>query len=159
MSLARQASTKAVQYIDEVMQREPGYFGATSSEDLRSRISESMSSRRKTYCDFNPVFTTHRIYAENIPEYLRVAVTRFRLGSHRLKIETGRWSRIPIEQRLCACGAVQTEQHVLLHCPESEPIRRLSQNLNFTNLNNLMEGGAADLAMYCYKVLKKFESD
>ena len=97
------------------------------------------------------------MYRKNIPEHLRVALTRIRLGSHRLKVETGRWSRIPVEQRLCTCGEVQTEQHVLLSCPLSEPIRETFRNLNFTDLSILMEGNVSDLALYCYRVLAKFE--
>ena len=157
INLARQAGTQCAQYIDSLLQREPGYFGATSSEALKSKITESVSSRRKTYCDFNPGFTRHRMYRENIPEHLRVALTRIRLGSHRLKVETGRWSRIPVEQRLCTCGEVQTEQHVLLSCPLSEPIRETFRNLNFTDPSILMEGNVSDLALYCYRVLAKFE--
>ena len=40
-----------------------------------------------------------------VPEWQRIAFTRFRLSSHRLRIETGRWSRLPREQILCDCGA------------------------------------------------------
>ena len=36
-----------------------------------------------------------------VPEYNRKAFTRLRLSSHKLKIETGRWSRIPKEARRC----------------------------------------------------------
>ena len=64
-----------------------------------------------------------------------------------------------MEQRICVCGAVQTEQHVLLLCPVSEPIRGLFQDLNFMNLGTLMGGSAEELALYCFKVLERFESD
>ena len=59
-----------------------------------------------------------------LPEYQRIVVSCLRLSSHRLKIETGRWARLPKENRLhvCSCGQIQTEQHVLLQC-------RLTQNL------------------------------
>ena len=52
-----------------------------------------------------------------IPEFQRIAFTRMRLSSHRLRIETGRWSRIARQDRLCVCGKdIQTEEHVLLRC-------------------------------------------
>ncbi len=51
--------------------------------------------------------------SQNIVEF--VACTRIRLSSHRLRVETGRWDRIPFENRTCLCGAVQTEEHVLLN--------------------------------------------
>ena len=52
-----------------------------------------------------------------MPDYLRITFTRFRLSSHRLRIEVGRWSRTPRDQRLCFCGTgVQDEFH-LFQCP------------------------------------------
>ena len=60
---------------------------------------------------------------EVVDDYLRIAFTRFRTSSHRLRVETGRWSRLPRERRLCKCGAgIQTEQHVLIDCELAEPI-------------------------------------
>ena len=92
----------------------------------------------------------------NIAASMRVAFSRIRLGSHRLKIETGRWSRIPREARLCTCGAIQTEQHVLLICPDSEPLRGQFPRLDFKELGALMNGNCLDLANFCYMVLQKF---
>ena len=43
--------------------------------------------------------TQHGVYDRLVPEYSRKAFTRLRLSSHKLKIETGRWSRIPKEAR------------------------------------------------------------
>ena len=48
------------------------------------------------------------------------AITRFRLGSHNLPIETGRWSRTPRENRLCPrCKVLGDEIHFLFHCSET----------------------------------------
>ena len=52
----------------------------------------------------------------------RVALTRFRCSAHRLGVEVGRWARRPHSTRtcrLCASGAVEDEEHVLLHCNNS----------------------------------------
>ena len=58
-----------------------------------------------------------------MPEQCHIAVNRLRLGSHYLKIETGRWSCIPWENRMCTCNSdIQTE-HVLLRCPLMEALR------------------------------------
>ena len=52
--------------------------------------------------------------------------TRFRLSSHRLKIETGRWARIEVENRVCDCGGgIQDESHVLFECPKTDEERVL----------------------------------
>ena len=60
----------------------------------------------------------------------RVSFTRFRVSGHSLAIETGRWNRrgrgrLPVEERLCVCGQVQTEKHVVETCPVSRGVRQL----------------------------------
>ena len=72
----------------------------------------------------------HDIYSKKcfITETHRIAFTRFRVSSHSLAIEAGRWNRrgrgrLAIEERLCTCGQVQTEEHVISDCPISKHIR------------------------------------
>ena len=79
-------------------------------ERLRVNINNSEKTRDKTYKEINPSLSTSVIYCKDskIPEYARIAITRLRLSSHRLRIETGRWSRLPKEERLCSCGMIQT---------------------------------------------------
>ena len=98
--------------------------------DRRARIERVRSSARTkfaTYSTINPTFEVHPIYGNDgvaVDDYLRIAFTRFRTSSHRLKIETGRWSRIPRERRMCQCGeGVQTEEHVLVGCVLTKGIR------------------------------------
>ena len=44
-------------------------------------------------------------------------IIRFRVGSHYLPIETGRWSRKQRHERLCtSCGTIGDEEHVIYHC-------------------------------------------
>ena len=64
------------------------------------------------------------------------------LSSHSLKVETGRWSRIPKDDRLCGCGeAIQDEEHVLLRCPKTDFAREkfhVDSNV-YTNIAGLMD--------------------
>ena len=67
----------------------------------------------------------------------REALTRLRLRSHNLAIETGRHSNIPRESRFCEhCNAeeIEDEIHFLLFCSLYDEIRRplipFIQNLN-----------------------------
>ena len=47
-------------------------------------------------------------------------ITHFRLGSHNLPIETGRWSRIPRENRMCSrCNVLGDEHHFVFYCSET----------------------------------------
>ena len=46
---------------------------------------------------------------------------KFRIGNHKLMIETGRYSQIPRVNRRCpTCGSNQIEDeiHLLFHCPK-----------------------------------------
>ena len=109
---------------------------------LKNNLSNSESSRRLVYREvMNVNLSVHDIYLikMNIPEAHRVAFTRFRVSSHSLAVETGRWNRrgrgrLPIEERLCSCGYVQSEEHVVSHCPLSQHIRDEYQFTSFTDL-------------------------
>ena len=75
----------------------------------------------------NPDLSVHNLYqkTDHIEDNLRIAFTRVRLSSHRLRSETGRWSHVPSNQRVCPhCDgeAVQDEEHLFL-CPATLPIR------------------------------------
>ena len=81
------------------------------------------------------------------------------MSSHYLKIETGRWSRIPREQRLCDCGSVQSEIHVLLSCPLLQYLRISYGDLDFSSIDNLMNtDNHPYLAKYIHEVLIKCTS-
>ena len=70
------------------------------------KIFNSDNARSMTYSILNssilpcPIYCSHSV----VPEFSRLAVTRLRLSSHYLRIETGRWSWLPRENRRCACG-------------------------------------------------------
>ena len=100
-----------------------------------------MSDRTKfrTYANTNSETSVHPMYTNvsvTINEHDRIAASRLRLSSHSLAIETGRWSRVPRERRLCSCGEVQTEQHVVWHCPRTIHVRERHHNLNFTHIGS-----------------------
>ena len=101
--------------------------------------------RRKVYNEIiNTDLCTHSIYSvkHNIYESHRIAFTRFRVSSHMLAVETGRWNRrgrgrLPMKERLCYCGLVQSEEHVISFCPLSQTLRDI---YGFTCMNDIMKG-------------------
>ena len=65
-------------------------------------------------------------------DLVRKSLTKFRLGSHSLKIETGRWNRTKRTGRLCrACGELGDELHALYRCSEvyREDLENLPANI------------------------------
>ena len=102
-------------------------FHDTCSTKIRQKAEEDNDSRFGVYLQVNPEldYPSHN-YAHN-PEFERVLITRYRSGSHNLKIETIRHSYPPIprDQRLCSCNnGVQTLHHCLFECPLLNDIRR-----------------------------------
>ena len=57
-------------------------------------------------------------YLESIKEkYIRIALTKLRLGSHNFMIERGRWMKLEIIDRQClVCGKLDDEYHVITEC-------------------------------------------
>ena len=111
----------------------------------------------------NTSLSVHKIYTlrHNIIEVHRISFTRFRLSSHSLAVETGRWNRrgrgrLPMEERLCSCGTIQTEEHVLCHCPISQHIR---DEYGFSCVSDLMSGRFKDeiLCKIIFKVLNLYD--
>ena len=96
--------------------------------------------------DVHPIYTSDMF----IPDYQRVSFSRIRLMSHNLKIETGRWSRIPRERRVCQCDntQVQTEAHILIDCNLTDSIRLRYPMLNFSNVSRLLSE-AEHIGMLC----------
>ena len=93
-----------------------------------------------------------------VPDYIRVSFSRLRLMSHSLKVETGRWSRIPREARLCdRCDAqqVQDEEHMLITCSSTQHLRQRYERLDFSSLRSLLESQEhlRQLAEYVHAVL------
>ena len=132
-------------------------------ERLKLKISQSESSRRIVYCSIiNKNLSIHGIYTSkhNIYELYRKAFTRFRVSSHMLAVETGRWNRrgrgrLPIEERLCSCGLVQSEEHVIGYCPVSQILR---EKYEFTSIDNLFSGNFTneDVCKIIYEVLELY---
>ena len=125
-------------------------------QDLKTSLRRSDTTRRKTYLDINPDLDPSPVYSmNNIPERDRIALSRIRLSSHRLKIETGRWSRIPTQDRLCQCGqAVQTESHVLLRCILTEHLQNEYNIGIYTCLSDMFKIMDPHIqSEYCRKVL------
>ena len=133
--------TKGYRYIKNILDNP----NCDTLENLKETFSTVPGTRAATYRSINPNLQVHPVYtsAEYIEEKKRITFTRFRLSSHRLKVETGRWSRMLREDRVCGCGsgAVQDENHVLFDCLKTEGVRErhgISRE-RYTDVGQLME--------------------
>ena len=165
IDLAQQKKSPMGQYLKYILHNGKDYdYIAEGIESARNSILNSTTTHRVTYRELNPELVNCEIYSRtaNIPEYTRIACTRMRLSSHYLRIETGRWSRIPRENRLCICGQIQTEQHVLMECTHTETIREqfpvINQCHTISELLNRNEQEMKDISLICYKVLEFFKN-
>ena len=74
-----------------------------------------------------------------VNETERISWTRMRLSAHSLAIESDRWNRrgrgrLPVEERLCTCGQIQSERHVIEECPRTRHIR---DQFHFSRVENV----------------------
>ena len=89
------------------------------AEKIRKKANEDDESRLGVYLRVNPLL----VYPLESPyrfEFERIAITRYRTGSHNLRVETGRLCNptLPREERHCKCNTgVQTLTHCLFDCP------------------------------------------
>ena len=159
LSLTHEENPSTSRYITELLSHQ-GNLLQTDINQRKTRIRTSERSKIITYRCINPTLETHSIYKVNLKldDYLRTDFTRFRLSSHRLLIETGRWLRLPREARICQCGEnVQTEEHALTECTIVEPIRQKYgyKNINFHSFMS-NEKSKTDLIML-HTILKTLE--
>ena len=129
-------------------------------ESRRQKILNSTSTKSLTYVNLNPELSVHGMYRDAdplIPEHQRLATTRLRLSSHNLAIEKGRWSRIPRELRLCSCGSIQCEEHVICFCERTMHVRVRYPNTDFTSIRNFFCENAPDICKVTYDCLYEFQ--
>ena len=85
------------------------------------------SSRLSMYSRYKHDFQ-FETYLDTLPhQKFRIALTKFRLSSHNLAIERGRFENVPRENRICRyCNlqVVESEYHFLLVCPLYKDLRR-----------------------------------
>ena len=101
---------------DECVESMKATFKTTFEGKIRAAADDDSDSRLGAYFLVNPALVKPT-YNEKM-EFQRVCVSRYRTGSHNLKIEAGRTPHIPRDERYCCCNTgLQTVKHVLLECP------------------------------------------
>ena len=98
-----------------------------SRERMKDEITGATTTHHERYREITDVSYVDAIYGQFLREDKRVAITRWRLSSHDLRIETGRYTSpsTPREARTCSkCPEyVEDEDHVLFQCPLYDSVR------------------------------------
>ena len=125
-----------------------------------SIANDNIHSKFRVYKEINPDMSVHPVYghSKTVPEHQRLCFSRLRLSSHNLRIETGRWSRTPREQRLCACGEVQTEEHIICKCHLTNDIREkaIENNVDFSNVSSFFASNTIVVCKVLYDMYNCF---
>ena len=85
------------------------------------------SNRLITYARYKHEFAFESYLDFISEEKYKIVLTRFRLSSHELHIERGRYENVPRDERICKCcnmSQIESEYHFLLVCPLYTELRR-----------------------------------
>ena len=84
----------------------------------KERVHEQVRKNRtkfSTYLQMNPTLSPSPFL--DVIHPVAGDIIKFRVGSHYLPIETGRWARLDRDDRLCGtCGVVGDECHTVFDC-------------------------------------------
>jgi hypothetical protein len=98
-----------------------------------------MEGKLRTYCKIKTSFGSEK-YLFIINNFtLKRAITKLRISSHRLKIETGRYLKLEVNKRLCNkwdLNKIEDEINVLLECPSTSTDRQVLIDMINNNCNN-----------------------
>ena len=108
-----------------------------SSDKIRRKANGDDESRLGMYLQVNPNLVSPT-YRPNTLEFERVMISRYRTGSHNLRIETGRLCNptTPREERTCRCNTgIQSLAHCLFNCPL---LHDLYEKYNFASVEEAL---------------------
>ena len=124
--------------------------------EMKEVINNSTKSHCTRYREISEVKYNDVIYGQYLREDKRVVLSKWRLSSHKLKVETGRYTTplTPRQERVCSeCPTcIEDEYHVVYQCPLYNNVRIRYRNillklttifdlLNPTNITDASEVG------------------
>ena len=121
-------------------------------ESIRRKAGHDELSRCGVYLLVNPELSPPK-QRNSILEVERILTSRYRCGSHSLRIETGRLCNpfIPRDERHCSCNTgIQSLHHTLFDCPL---IADLHEEYNFTSIEEALK--REDISQFLLKMERK----
>ena len=102
-------------------------------EEMKQTINNATTTYLTRYRDICGTEHNDCLYGQFLREDKRVIITKWRLSSHNIKIETGRYTTpsTPREDRVCSkCpSSVEDEHHVVFQCPLYRRVQMKYQDL------------------------------
>ena len=97
-------------------ENESKWIEVLNKENARSGKGKN---KLRTYRMFKNQFNTEKYVECILPRLHRSALAKFRCGTAPIRIETGRYEGVEVDQRICLLcnNGVEDEKHVLLECP------------------------------------------
>ena len=137
---------------DDVIQNSISNIRIFAQNQYKHKWSEQIQDENS-----NPVLRTYRLFKNNhcMESYLsqvknkkdKICLTKFRVSSHRIRIEVGRHQRpkLPLEQRICTfCNTneIDDEVHLVKNCQFHNEERRIllseiQRHFNYINLEDM----------------------
>lgn len=121
------------------------------------------SSKGQIYKIFKKNFS-YENYINLLPHKLRKIFMKFRTANHHLPVETGRWSNIPLNQRvckLCNTGQIADKFHYILECKELLTFRHRYLEDKYCSAPNTIKfcelmscNNVTKLKKICYFIIK-----
>ena len=134
--------------------------GCKHLEKLKIEIQNKNTTRYTTYKKINPQLQPNPANKiTTISEEKRIAAARFRLSSHQLMIEKGRWARLPPNQRICDCtnrNEIQDEHHVIFNCKKTDLIRN-KYNFQGTTIEQFFQNDTKTVFDILFDILDIFK--
>ena len=159
MDLTRERNVKLYDVIQQLLL--PDHIG-NALRDLRTKCWTSEGSKFKTYVQINPDLEVHKTYTKcyswTFPSQNTLVWPSPVCASHptdyALRLGVGHAS--PRDQRLCGCGEVQDERHVLQHCPLVQHIRDTADLRYMPTYPRVLRAESVGDFKYIYDVMSFF---
>ncbi len=117
-------------------------------QDWNTRLSDS--SRALFYRNIASFEYQQYLDCTSVRKF-RVYITKLRVSSHRLEVESGRWHKpasIPYNERKCKiCNVLEDEYHLMFICPIYKDLRQMYIPKYFRNRSSM------------FKLIELFQSD
>ena len=131
-----------------------------SAEEIKNSLQTSDATMCRRYVSLTNLEQSTNLYNSFANDKDRIIITRWRLSSHKLFVETGRYKRpkIVTDERKCKlCKVLEDEEHALFSCSAHQFIRTRYKDILqlYPNVNKLLNPQTRE----CIKSVSKYICD